>query len=90
MGERRQSQREGTADGRRDREGSLGEVEVSDPVETSAPTGTVTTVDGISETPAGLVDDATIDKITATFALHLDKYPDPTRRGRKGYRPFRA
>lgn len=54
---------------------ALGEVEVSDPVETSDPTGTVTTVDGISEAPVGLVDDATIDKITATFALHLDKYP---------------
>ena len=54
---------------------TLGMVEIADPAETSRPIGTVVLVGGISEEPNGLVDNEAIDKITATFALHLTKYP---------------
>jgi hypothetical protein len=53
----------------------LRDAEVSAPEETDLPTGTTVRVDGITETPVGLLNDETPLKLTARFALHLLKYP---------------
>ncbi len=57
---------------------SLRDAEVMPPEETDQPTGTVATVDGITDTPSGLFSDETPLKLTARFALHLLKYPTVT------------
>lgn len=57
------------------RRDSLRAADVSAPEETSQPTGTVATVDGISEEAPSLVSAETPLKLTARFALHLLKYP---------------
>ena len=53
----------------------LRDADVSDPVETDRPVGTVASVEGISEAPAGLLADETPLALATRFALHLVKYP---------------
>ena len=57
------------------RRDSLRDADVTAPEETSLPTGTVATVDGISEEAPSLVAEDTPLRLTARFALHLLKYP---------------
>jgi hypothetical protein len=53
----------------------LRDADVSEPVETDRPIGTVASVEGISEAPAGLLADETPLALATRFALHLAKYP---------------
>jgi hypothetical protein len=57
---------------------SLRDADVTGPEETSAAVGTVARVEGITETPSGIVTADTPLKLTARFALHLLKYPSVT------------
>jgi hypothetical protein len=70
------------ADGRRlltrieiDRE-DLRNATVSEPEESGHAAGTVASVEGISEAPAGLLAAETPTNLATRFALHLAKYPD--------------
>jgi hypothetical protein len=56
----------------------LRDAEVTGAEETDQPTGTVATIDGITETPVGLLGPEMPLKLTARFALHLLKYPSVT------------
>ena len=53
---------------------SLGNVEVDGPKPTSAKTGTTVILSGISEEPRGLDTEAAVERLTAVFALHIEKY----------------
>ena len=53
----------------------LRDADVSEPVETDRPIGTVASVEGISEAPDGLLADETPLSLSTRFALHLAKYP---------------
>lgn len=59
---------------------TLRDADVSTPEESDLQTGTVARVDGITETPTGLLNEETPLKLTARFALHLLKYPTVTLR----------
>lgn len=54
--------------------GELAHVEISDPVETSDPTGTRVIIEGISESPKGLGGESAIETLTAQFGLALQNH----------------
>lgn len=54
--------------------GKLAHVEISEPEETSDPTGTTVVIEGISSTPTGLGGEAPVDKLTAKFGLTLQNF----------------
>jgi DNA-binding transcriptional MerR regulator len=53
---------------------NLAHVEVSEPEETSAATGTTVIIDSLPQPPGGLGGDGPVDRLTATFALPLQTY----------------
>jgi hypothetical protein len=50
-------------------------VEISEPITMTRGTGTIVRVEGISQEPKGVFSEAGGDALTASFALHLRKYP---------------
>jgi hypothetical protein len=56
------------------RVGKLAHVEISEPEETSEPTGTTVVIEGIPSTPTGLGGAAPLDKLTAKFGLSLQNF----------------
>ena len=52
----------------------LSEYEVADAVLTERPTGTTAVVEGISDTPQGLESDSGRTRLTAEFAVYLERY----------------
>jgi hypothetical protein len=52
----------------------LAHVEITDPKETSDPTGTRVVVGGFAEPPVGLGGDVPVEKLTGTFGLYLQTH----------------
>jgi hypothetical protein len=52
----------------------LAHVEITDPKETSDPTGTRVVVGGFTEPPVGLGGDGPVEKLTGTFGLYLQTH----------------
>ncbi|HET7445822.1 MAG TPA: hypothetical protein VFJ57_14315 [Solirubrobacterales bacterium] len=54
--------------------GELAHVEISDPEQTTDPTGTRVVIEGIPDTPKGLGGEAPVEALTAQFGLALQNF----------------